>query len=270
MAKLIQTEYEIQSARVRSPLKIALVTDLHERRAYDIVNCLRQVQPDLIAVAGDTFERYSENRYESTVKKKFNPVRWLAVNIAYYVNKALTLVFGRHNQPNTQNAYHFLRQASAIAPVFLSLGNHEQELKPEDYALFREYHIRLLDNEGEEFAVKNNLLYIGGLSTDYDEAWLYRFSKEDGFRLLLCHHPEYYDALVKDTTIDLTLAGHNHGGQVRLFGRGLAGAGGRIFPKYDKGKFDERLIVSAGCANTAAIPRVNNPRELVIVNLSPK
>ncbi len=48
---------------------------------------------------------------------------------------------------------------------------------------------------------------------------------------------------------------------------GVAGAGGKLFPKYDKGIYDGRMVVSAGCSNTAAIPRINNPRELVIIHL---
>ena len=271
MAKAVLTEYTVKSERVRSPLRIALVADLHERRAVDIINLLREAEPDLIAVAGDTFERHEENVYvPRVVKKRRNVFHRAIVNIVFYVNYVLTEFFGRRNRPNTQNSYSFLRQASAVAPVFLSFGNHERTLTPEDREFFRRYSINVLDNEDIETAVNNNFIIVGGLSEEPDEAWLYRFSQKDGLRLLLCHNPEYYDSLIRQTDIDLIVSGHNHGGQIRIFGKGLAGGGGNLFPKYDKGLFDGRLAVSAGCANTAAIPRFGNPRELVLIHLIKK
>ena len=87
---------------------------------------------------------------------------------------------------STQNAYSFLRQASNIAPVFLSLGNHETLLHTEDYEFFKKYGICLLDNEETELAVRDNFLTVGGLSTEADRAWLSSFARREGFRLLLC------------------------------------------------------------------------------------
>ena len=267
MAKAVLTEYTVRSERVRSPLKIALVSDLHEQRAMDILALLRKANPDLIAVAGDTFERYDKNVYVPRVVQRRSIFRRAFLNVVCYVNFALTAVFGRNKKPNPQNSYSFLRQASNIAPVYLSTGNHEQQLLPEDYAFFKQYNIHFLDNEDMETAVKNNFMIIGGLSSVPDESWLYRFSQKDGLRVLLCHHPEFYDDMIKQTDIDLILSGHNHGGQIRIFGKGIAGSGGNIFPKYDKGLFEGRMVVSAGCSNTAAIPRWGNPRELVLIHL---
>ena len=271
MAKAVLTEYTVKSERVRSPLKIALVADLHEQRAVDIVNLLRKAEPDLIAVAGDTFERYGENVYVPQIaKKRRNIFHRAIVKTVCYFNYALTKLFGRRNMPNKQNSYSFLRQASAVAPVFLSLGNHDQMLTREDRDFLRRYSINVLDNEDIETAVNNNFMIVGGLSEEPDEAWLYRFSQKDGLRLLLCHFPEYYDSLIRQTDIDLIVSGHNHGGQIRIFGRGIAGGDGKLFPKYDRGLYDGRLAVSAGCANTAVIPRFGNPRELVLIHLIKK
>ena len=58
MAKLVLREYTVKSERVRSSVDIALVSDWHERRAVDVLNLLKQEKPDLIAVAGDTLERF--------------------------------------------------------------------------------------------------------------------------------------------------------------------------------------------------------------------
>ncbi len=266
----VVTEYTIINDRIRSDIRIALISDLHERRSLDIVNILKEQQPDLIAVAGDTFERYNAERFKPNIRKRKNPLRKIIITIVYYINYILMKLFGKKNMPNKQYSYQYLRQASTIAPVFMSLGNHEETLNEEDYQLIKQYGIHLLDNDDYETAVRNNFMIIGGLSSDYDEAWLYRFSKKDGFRLLLCHEPELYEDLAKDMKFDLVLSGHNHGGQVRIFGRGLVSSGGKLFPKYHRGVFDNRLVVSAGCSNTASIPRWGNPREVVMITLTNK
>ena len=186
------------------------------------------------------------------------------------VNFALNKVFNRRNQPNSQNAYSFLRHACDIAPVFMSIGNHEQFWLREDYDFFRKYGVHLLDNEDTEIVVKNNFIIVGGLSSRPDDLWFNHFSNKEGLRLLLSHHPEFYDEMIRGTDIDLILSGHNHGGQIRIFGKGIVAGGIRLFPKYDKGLFDGRLVVSAGCANTTVIPRWGNPRELVLIHLVKK
>ena len=163
-----------------------------------------------------------------------------------------------------------MEQAVGIAPVFVSLGNHEEQLTEADHAMLQKCGATLLDNAGTDFFAKGTVLHIGGLSTNADEAWLHDFAAQSGFRLLLCHHPEYYDLLPDVRTADLVLSGHNHGGQVRLFGRGVFSSSSGLLPKYDRGVFDGRLVVSAGCGNTFFVPRFGNPRELVVLHLSPE
>ena len=84
---------------------------------------------------------------------------------------------------------------------------------------------------------------------------------------LLCHHPEYWPRYVRDLPVDLTLSGHAHGGQIRLFGQGLFAPGQGLFPRYTSGVHEGRLVISRGLANTTRIPRLFNPTELVCVHL---
>ena len=57
--KAVLTEYRLTVPQLRQPLTIAHVSDLHERDATDILALLQTVQPDLIAVTGDSFCRRS-------------------------------------------------------------------------------------------------------------------------------------------------------------------------------------------------------------------
>jgi uncharacterized membrane-anchored protein YitT (DUF2179 family) len=103
-----------------------------------------------------------------------------------------------------------------------------------------------------------------------DLDWLQEYSTRPGYKLLLCHHPEFYDKYLKDTDIDLILSGHVHGGQMRILGRGIFSPGQGLFPKYFHGCHDNRLVVSAGSSNTVSLPRWGNPCEVVIINLTGK
>ena len=226
------SRYFIQSD-IAPRLKIALLADVHDRPCRDVLETLAQEKPDIIAVAGDL------------------------------TNRRLT--------PDSQ-ALVVLRKLSAIAPAFYTAGNHEACFNERDREHAEAVGAVFLDNEWTSFKG----IYIGGLRTGFDgrsrhhspppkTQWLDDFETLSGFKLLVCHHPEYYEKYLAHRDIDLILSGHAHGGQIRLFGRGLFSPAQGIFPKYTKGVFDNRLVVSAGLANTTFIPRFNNPRDLVLI-----
>ncbi len=66
-------------------------------------------------------------------------------------------------------------------------------------------------------------------------------------------------------------SGHAHGGQFRLpFIGGLVAPNQGLFPKYDAGRFNEdntTMIVSRGVGNSIIPLRINNPPEIVVVEL---
>ena len=101
-----------------------------------------------------------------------------------------------------------------------------------------------------------------------DLDWLDGFCRTPGYRILLCHQPEYFDRYLRDYPIDLFVAGHAHGGQWRLFGRGVFAPDQGLFPKYTSGVHEGRLVISRGLSNTVTpIPRLFNSRELVVVEV---
>ena len=266
--KAVLTEYEIKSTKISEPLSIGLVADLHERKADDLFELLKDAKPDLIAIAGDTLERVTGE--DLARRRKRDPLRIAVFTAAYYADHAIRFVTRNKNFADPENSYRFLRGAAGIAPVVMSLGNHEEELTEADYEVLSENNITLLDNSDTTVSVKSQNLHIGGISMICDENWLDEFSNQTGYKILLCHYPEYYDEYIKGKDIDLVLSGHNHGGQIRIFGKGALSSSTGLFPKYDRGYFDNRMIVTAGCANTTAIPRIKNPREIVIIKLSPE
>ena len=245
--------------------RIALLADLHNRPCTEALASLRARRPDMICIAGDFVHGFIPREDPAIAKVE---------------DSAQTLPF--------------LRACAALAPCFVSLGNHEWMLDDGDLALIRETGVTLLDNSW----VAHGPFVIGGLSagrvkayrafragaedgTRYplwrprsreanasrpDADWLQDYAAAPGFKLLLCHHPEYWSELVRALPIELTLSGHAHGGQVRLFGRGLYAPGQGLLPRYTAGLYEGRLLVSRGLANTVVAPRLNNPTELVYID----
>ena len=109
-----------------------------------------------------------------------------------------------------------------------------------------------------------------------DLSWLDAFEAQPGYKILLSHHPEYYDVYLRNREIDAILSGHAHGGQVRSPGilNGLFSPGERWFPKYAGGKYrvgQTTMIVSRGLSREAIkhVPRIWNRPELVVIDLLP-
>lgn len=178
-----------------------------------------------------------------------------------------------HDGKNYKNGLEFLTLASRLCPTFCVLGNHEARYKGDIRREVTKRGAVLLDNSSAEL----HGVHIGGLTSvefnpgaDPDTKWLEAFSRLRGYKLLLCHKPEYYEKHIQPLPIHLTLAGHAHGGQWRFFGRGVYAPGQGLFPKYTAGLYHGRLLVSRGLGNPHKIPRIHNPPELVVVNLRPE
>lgn len=255
-----KTEYQIPAPLNRT---IALVSDLHEFDPTEVLEILRQERPDVIAVAGDMLERYGggENPQRGYVSARFTGMLIQAAEL-------LAMALPREKQHRCREyAYRFFREACQIAPVVMSRGNHEGYLAPEDRAVLAEAGVTLLDNDWTSL---EGILF-GGLTSGHvtgtlDRGFLSRFSQQQSYKILLSHHPEYAPILAQ-YPVDLILSGHCHGGQIRIFGRVLFAPGQGFLPKYHHGVYNGRLVVSAGCANPAPIPRWGNPTEVVILRL---
>lgn len=242
-------------------LKIALVSDLHERKPDQVLEKLRQIQPDIICVAGDMLERTDIGK-DPRDKSDYSNLQHKLHSCMHALNNLTFFILRSEGNPNSENTYTFFKECQSIAPVFYSLGNHEFYLNERDKEILDQYNVTLLDNQQVEY----NGIHIAGLSSNVDFDLLDSFEQQEGFKILLCHHPEYYDKYLKNRNIDCILSGHAHGGQIRLMNRGFFSPNQGFLPKYTKGKY-QNLIVSAGCSNTAAIPRINNPCEVVVIDV---
>ena len=254
--------------------KIALVADLHENNPSDVLVALRNINPDMIFVVGDLWERQDET-YSEWNHKNMGEIQTNGrfQKYCYHATQIISSAFRDDKDMRTEEernySNEFLRKASLIAPIYVSVGNHEWYYTDSDYGLLKETGTILLDNEHVLINVEDKTVVLGGLSTRINYEWLQEFmAVESETKILLCHHPEYVDRYVKECGVaDLIVSGHAHGGQWRLFGRyPLYAPGQGLFPKLTKGVYNTNagtLVVSAGCGNHMKFPRVGNPCEVV-------
>ena len=158
-----------------------------------------------------------------------------------------------------------------IAPVYLSLGNHEIEYQDnfgtDVTQLYQAAGAIVLEHQYRDITVKGQSLRIGGIygyclpdkyleteEADLSECmFLWDFENTDRYKILLSHLPIAWlknDAL-EEWNMDCVFSGHLHGGQVILPGIGGVYAPDMgWFPGRLKGVFDSKdgkrhLVLSA-------------------------
>jgi len=222
------TEYTFESKEVKRDYVFAVMSDLHNRPYDEALKLTEEIKPDAIFVVGDVVDRHRK-----------------------WHDKAIS----------------FLEECVKIAPTFFSYGNHEISYPILSAKEIIDTGVTLLDNSWSLF--KGDII-IGGRTPRTETDWLRDFEDNNQFSILLNHCPEHYGKYLKDShpEIDLIISGHAHGGQIRIKNRGLFSPGQGIFPKYTKGFYDNRLLVTTGLANTGGpIPRINNETEVVKLNI---
>ena len=265
---LMVRRYSIEAEEIETPIRIALVTDLHScyygENQSKLIDAIDAENPDVILLGGDIFD---------DVKEDTNTELFLAG------------IAGRY-------------------PIYYVTGNHEcwggKYRFDKQMAILENYSIPVLSGEVVAFDVKGEIISLCGVDdpdvymvntdpeqdpegyilaqTNKEDTFLSQIAAvsettpEDSYTILLSHRPEYYEAYTGHD-FDLVLCGHAHGGQWRIPGilNGLYAPHQGIFPKYAGGRYDSEdmtMIVSRGLAKeTTKIPRIFNRPELVVIDI---
>ena len=236
-------KYTIESD-LPAELNIAVVADLHNARHKKLIDKIREINPDLIAMPGDIIDN----------DRPMKPV------------------------------YDFLDTVSQLGiPVYYCTGNHEmgaletQQFKDE----VRERGITVLDDTFVTTEINGFALTIAGTDDPYKlniPKWQSEISAEfadiknhDAYKILLAHRPDLWK-IYEELGVDLAISGHAHGGQVRIpfILNGLFSPNQGLFPKYAGGVYKHgkmNHVVSRGLSVMLKLPRVFNPPELVHVTV---
>lgn len=294
------TAYSIRTSKLREPIRILQLTDLHNSsfgdNNRDLIELAAEQEPDLIVITGDLLNSGEER---------------------------------------TDVAVSLITDLVKIAPIYVSLGNHEVEYQDnfgtDIVNLYETAGAVVMDKQYQDISVKGQKIRLGGIygyclpekyletnEADPEEcAFLEEFQNTDLYRILLCHMPVCWltnDGMY-EWNVDCVFAGHVHGGQVRIpFIGGLYAPDMGWFPgqlcgiyntskdgfgKYkektakwlddmkkagktipvDAAKYEENgyfeynpshLVLSRGLGSDQVIPRFNNIPEIVVVDFVPE
>ncbi len=215
------------------PLKIAHLSDLHSyglgRREQKVLEILEAQKPDLILITGDSIPRGGDYELAAEVLSKLR----------------------------------------APLGVWAVRGNHECWAEKKDEREFWEKQgVKLLINENVR--VRDDVWLIG-----LDDAYAgapnlekaMQNVPEEALKIAFFHSPDYFDTASEEA--DLVLAGHTHGGQIRL-----PVYGALWLPPhsgdYDQGWFEKNgaaLFVSRGVGTSVVDARLLCRPEVAIITV---
>ena len=261
--------YKVNNAKPKSddarPVTIGLVSDLHDCMISEALEAMRSMKPDIILCPGDMLERYELPIDKKIIldKEVYNK-QWLIL-VERFMSHVIGGVFRKFNGKKEFSAFAFFEELVKIAPTYYSLGNHEMFIARSDREKLDAIGVHTLENQSVELMLNGQKIIVGGSSDWPDYKWLGEFASQEGFRILMCHQPHYYKRI--KNFANLIVCGHAHGGQIRFGNRGIFAPGQGFFPKYTKGLYDNKMIVSAGVAIRNGVPRWGNPLEVVQIVL---
>ena len=267
---MVETTYHIPGAP-----RIALLADLHGRDPAPVLTSVRSHAPSLVCVVGDILYGSHPEDDRSPLETQTNVLPFLS-GCASLAPTFLSL--GNHEWMLDEQD---LAAIAAIGVVILdndyktiSIDGRKIVLAGLTSGYVTDYRrFRATQDGKERYPKKGKLSGIGGAVTASqhrpDMAWLDDFAAQPELKVCLSHHPEYFPFIPRG--VDLILSGHAHGGQwayYSFFRKRMCGVwspGQGFLPRWTKGVYDGRLVVSAGLANTASVPRLFNPVECVYI-----
>lgn len=230
------TQTAIRHRKIQKPFRVVQVSDLHDRafgkEQSKLLSAIQSAKPDFIVVTGD--------------------------------------LFNRHNQNATKNALAFAERVVSIAPTYFIEGNHECSLGDvgeRDIKAVEGFGVRVLRNA----CVDRSECRLIGLKQHAEPEVLKNLMDPNRFNLVLAHRPERFP-LYAGVGADVVLSGHAHGGQIRLFNRGIYAPQQGLFPKFTTGLYRigaSTMYLSRGLGNTIVTPRIFNTPELNVLDFEP-
>lgn len=260
MNRFVVREYTFTSDKITKEVTFAFLSDLHDKK-YGEDNCkllkaIDDIKPDALLVGGD-------------------------------------MIVARPDRPNLK-AKAFMNALAEKYVVYHGMGNHEyrSDLYREDYGKMYDEYSEPLIKRGVSF-LRNEAVVLEEYNVEIrgveiDRKYYKRFTVRDmsdgymeeilgandgsRYEILLAHNPDYFKQYA-GYGADLTLAGHVHGGIIRMpILGGIASPAVRFFPKYNGGLYrqgDANMIVSCGLGTHTLPMRIFNPAELTVIHLKP-
>lgn len=220
------TYHNYISDKVISPFRIVHLSDLHLDKGKSLEgrtpSLVKRLQPDLLLMTGDYINNFKPTKSEIDYLDRFSS------------------------------------KISAKNGKYASFGNWDIEGKDR---MFRNSDVIPLKNEIKSVNIGYNNINIAGLN--YESASnldnLLGDMDSSGLNILLHHTPDLIEDVAKKDIVDLYLAGHTHGGQVRIPFYGALVCFSKFGKKYESGRYEVEnttLYVNRGLGECGEFPKI--------------
>lgn len=249
------TKYQASSTKLEGKYTIVFISDYHEAKRLNdrIIAAIDNISPDLVLIGGD-------------------------------------MLNGKSLDEDIEPVVQLINQISEKYDTYMAYGNHERKIKDDYYGtggLWQAFESEVSDKLHflvDEHIDINNDICIYGLDIPpeyyhrlkYPELRAGDITEDLGapgerYNILLAHTPDFIDGY-SEWGADLVLAGHFHGGMIRLpFIGGVISPRLRLFPGYDYGAYSvghTMMLVTNGLGQHSMKIRINNIPEIVCIELS--
>ncbi len=257
----VTEEVEIVSKKLKEPVTLVFLADLHDKEFGPdneaLLAAIRQMRPDAVLIGGD-------------------------------------MMVAKEGKARLEVTKRLLQGLAGLCPIFYGNGNHEQRLgrRVQEYGDLYQQLCRMLKQYGvchlkDCSAVFRDDIRISGL--DIERRFYKDFvpdqmepeyirnhlgdADQERFQILLAHSPLFHHAYAQ-WGADLALAGHFHGGTIRL-----PFLGGVMTPQYQfflpccAGTFEKNqryMVVSRGLGTHSVNIRFCNKPQLLVIRLMPE
>ncbi len=244
-------ELEIRSAKISAPFTLLHLSDIQSAGigAYEtrVFERIRALNPDLIVHTGDLLQPVAPASYHSEMPKLAELFRTLSPRLGMYMVQGDATGPLLHLRPEQTGGIAFLRNAEAV-------------IQAEGIDI-RLYGLTLRSSTARTWA-RHGIMH-----------WLQE--SPEALHIVMGHRPDYV-LKFNDLPIDLCLAGHTHGGQIRIPFWGPLVTFSKIPRKWARGFHavgNTWLNVSAGIGaeHAGGLPsiRLNCPPEMTLIHFVP-
>ena len=274
-----ETFYCVSSLKVNNKIRVVQISDLHDstygKNNETIITRIEKLKPDLIIYTGDCIDSKagSDDNVISLCKSlaEVAPSYYIYGNneVEKYYDNALT-------QESLDKKFGFdnsNRDPKKLLEITDSLTEKLEEAG-----------VKVLKNSSDTITVGSTTVEVYGVLTSNPSSfWSYAgesfdefiYNNENHLKITAIHEPLVFEEYTPDFWGDLLLAGHTHGGTVKIPMLGpLYTHDGGLLPArsghYVYGRYEVQgrpLIISSGLENKS-IFRINNQPEIVIVDIN--
>ena len=271
--------YSVSSLKVNNKIRIIQISDLHNcsygKDNDKLVDRIRMLKPDLIIYTGDIMD--SKAKTDDGVISLCKKLSDIAPSYYIYGNNEVETYYDTA-----------LTQEALDEKFGFNDGNRKPgkllEISDELEKKLVNAGVGVLKNEKDTILVGTTPVDVYGVLTSNPSAfWSYAgesfdeyiYTNENNLKITAIHEPLVFEEYSPELWGDLMLAGHNHGGTIKVPMLGpLYTHDGGLLPDrsghYVSGRYEAQgrpLIISSGLENKN-IMRINNPPELVIVDIN--